>query len=170
MASITAIPGVRHPLKIFREENGVLVEYRLVLDSRRVVIEETRVDGGETFSDVPPTDISAALRAQLAYFDKHGYRYKIGKSGGILIEHIPALELILSTVVTEALPCPDGFPVNKCMELRQSYRAALEVLQENDPDCTDCEKGKVKRRFMDMARLIVNNAADEQLKEPCTRD
>ena len=158
---MNAIPGITHNLEIFRKEGDQLIPYHLVLDSRRVVLCETRGEGKAESAPI------LSSNPQTAYYDKHGYGYTATEQG-VLITSAPAIELDLVALLEDSLPVPVRFPQAQGEQIRKLYKEAVDALKASNPECTDCEIGKIKRRFMDMGRTILQNTqhADHQTPHP----
>jgi len=173
---MTAIPNVTHELDIFRQEGNQLIPYKLVLDSRRVVLSETRSAPTKpavlhrTPTEQSTGDVPEALTQQVAYYKTRGYGYKI-EDGHVTITYVPPAELLLAQLVDPSRPCPAGLPIDQCKGLRDRLAASTKALEESNPDCTDCEKNKLKRRFMDIGRGILQNVGHvNQTPNPGNRE
>jgi len=156
---MNAIPNVIHEIELFREENGKLTPVRIKFDSRRVILSET-----QGTPKLVTKQISSPA-AQTEYFDKHGYGYEKTDTG-VVINYVPPTEIMLAYLVDLSQPMPDGFPKEAGEVIRKSYAESLEALKTANPDCSDCEISKLKRRYMDMGRAILKNHGSIQSTGP----
>lgn len=148
-----ALPNVTHTLTIYEEQNGDFQPFLLTLDSRMVVLSKIPKEPTPPSPAIP----AAPADARRQYLDAHGYQYE-ETNGALVIKNFPQEELALFRVLTDDTAILPGVRLEQCQNLRAQYRNALKQLEEANPDCTDCEKGSVTRRFLDLARKMMDNS------------
>lgn len=152
----------------------------MVLDaSQNVLNYQPEAGGGTTvITPVAPRDpdrrvnflrLNPQLQAQADWLTSRGYQFQVTDTGGLLVTSAPADEssllLLFSAMEYQPRFCPPHVPEARCRRLRQSFEAEVALLQESE-DCSDCEQGKVTRKYLEIAKAEFDTLKAKTFSQP----
>ena len=177
MSSTIKLPpakaGVVHKMRLYRTApDGQVTQWEFELDSRMMILSETCLNPGTPSpvqqqpglsTEQEPAD--EASRLQVAHLKALGYTFEMKNGRVCLITGVPYAEQQRGLIFVLQSPCPSTVPAHICESLRQEYQAAVAALEEANPECEDCDRGKVLQRYMAVAR---KSLPDEIFQAPST--